>query len=84
MNRYQYGKYEPQIGPQTRFPVPPGVLNNRGENTMAISLWAQTDAGARLSEVSLFAYGVYQSSFDFNQDWSYLQPAWTPERLQYT
>lgn len=80
---YQYGKYEPQIGPQTRFPVPPGVLNNRGENTIAISLWAQTDAGAQLSELSLFTYGVYQSSFNFNQDWSYLQPGWTPERLQY-
>ena len=27
VNGYQYGKYIPQIGPQTRFPFPPGVIN---------------------------------------------------------
>ncbi len=31
VNGYQYGKYVPHLGPQTRFPVPPGILNNRGE-----------------------------------------------------
>lgn len=27
VNGYQYGKFIPQIGPQTRFPFPPGVIN---------------------------------------------------------
>lgn len=83
VNGYQYGKFIPQIGPQTRFPVPPGVLNNRGVNTLAISLWAMSDAGATLDAVELFAYGVYESDFGYARDWSALQPGWTESRLQY-
>ena len=82
VNGYQYGKYVPHIGPQTRFPVPPGVINNRGSNTLALSLWAQTDEGAKLDDVKLFTYGQYQTDFKFNRDWSYLQPGWT-DRSQY-
>ncbi|KAJ5309162.1 hypothetical protein N7508_004541 [Penicillium antarcticum] len=76
MNGYQFGHYLPHIGPQTKFPFPPGVINNRGENTLAISLWALTDQGASLSQVELVAYGAYQTGFNFNHDWSYLQPQW--------
>ncbi|KAI4601805.1 hypothetical protein KJ359_010669 [Pestalotiopsis sp. 9143b] len=76
VNGYQYGKYVPQLGPQTRFPVPPGVINNQGRNRLAVSLWAQTDDGAKLDGITLFSYGQYQTSFDFNQDWEYLQPGW--------
>jgi beta-galactosidase len=76
MNGYQFGHYLPHIGPQTRFPFPPGVINNRGENTLAISLWALTDQGASLSQVELVAYGAYRTGFNFNHDWSYLQPQW--------
>lgn len=82
MNGYQYGKYVPHIGPQTRFPIPPGVINNRGLNTFALSLWAQTDEGATLDDVKLITYGQYQTDFKFNQDWSYLQPEWE-SREQY-
>lgn len=83
VNGYQYGKYVPHIGPQTRFPVPPGVINNRGLNTVALSLWAMTDAGAKLDTVKLIQYGAYQTDFTFNQDWSKLQPGWDASRLQY-
>ncbi|KAL9090306.1 MAG: hypothetical protein Q9165_005339 [Trypethelium subeluteriae] len=83
MNGYQYGKFVPQIGPQTRFPFQPGIVNNRGTNTLAVSLWTQTDEGARLSNATLFAYGKYQTGFNVNQDWSYLQPSWTNDRLVY-
>jgi beta-galactosidase len=81
VNGYQYGKYVPHIGPQTRFPVPPGVLNNRGLNTFGLSIWAQDDAGARLDSVKLFAYGKYQTDFGFNRDWSRLQPGWKDRSL---
>jgi beta-galactosidase GanA len=77
VNGYQYGKYVPQLGPQTRFPVPPGVINNRGKNRLTVSLWAQTDDGAKLDAITLFSYGQYQTSFDFNQNWRYLQPGWS-------
>ncbi|KAK7728732.1 hypothetical protein SLS53_009385 [Cytospora paraplurivora] len=76
VNGYQYGKFEPHIGPQAVFPVPPGVINNRGDNTIAVSIWAQTDAGARLDRVELVSYGLYQSGFGFSRDWSALQPGW--------
>ncbi|KAK8048429.1 putative beta-galactosidase C [Apiospora phragmitis] len=77
INGYQYGKYVPHIGPQTVFPIPPGVVNNQGNNTLAVSLWAQTSAGAKLDDVKLVHYGQYQTSFKFTRDWSHLQPGWT-------
>ncbi|KAK2045629.1 family 35 glycosyl hydrolase [Colletotrichum somersetense] len=80
INGYQYGKFVPHIGPQTRFPFPPGVLNNRGRNTLAVSLWAQSDAGAKLDGLRLVRYGQYQTDFKFNRDWSYLQPGWEDRR----
>ncbi|RDL39323.1 uncharacterized protein BP5553_03663 [Venustampulla echinocandica] len=83
VNGYQYAKYVPHIGPQTRFPFPPGVVNNRGLNTVALSLWAMTDDGATLDTVKLIQYGKYQTDFKFNQDWSYLQPGWDESRLAY-
>ncbi|GKT53116.1 beta-galactosidase B [Colletotrichum tofieldiae] len=82
INGYQYGKFVPHIGPQTRFPIPPGVLNNRGRNSLAVSLWAQTDAGAKLDGLKLVRYGQYQTDFKFNRDWSYLQPGWK-DRQEY-
>ncbi|KAE8414937.1 putative beta-galactosidase C [Aspergillus pseudocaelatus] len=82
MNGYQFGHYLPHIGPQNLFPFPPGVINNRGQNSLAISMWALTDAGARLEQVELKAYAKYRSGFDFNRDWSYLQPEWK-DRAEY-
>lgn len=82
MNGYQFGHYLPHIGPQTLFPFPPGVINNNGENTLSISLWALTGDGARLSQVELVAYGAYRTGFNFNHDWAYLQPGWQ-DRSQY-
>jgi hypothetical protein len=87
VNGYQYGKFQPLIGPQSEFRFPPGVVNNRGLNTLAVAVWAQSDAGAALSRVELVKYGVYESGFGggmgFNQDWSYLQPGWTAGREVY-
>jgi hypothetical protein len=81
--RYQYGKYIPHIGPQTRFPFQPGLINTKGSNTLVISLWAQEEAGARLSAIRLIEYGKYETGFNFSRNWSYLQPAWSKERLRY-
>lgn len=82
VNGYQFGKFEPHVGPQSVFPVPPGIVNNRGTNTLALSLWAQEAAGARLDAVRLVSYGAYQTDFGFARDWSALQPAWT-DRSEY-
>lgn len=77
VNGYQYGKYEPHIGPQTVFPFPPGVVNNQGTNYLALSLWAMTDDGAALDQVELISYGAYQTDFGFSRDWTSLQPEWS-------
>ncbi|KAF7185947.1 putative beta-galactosidase C [Pseudocercospora fuligena] len=83
VNGYQFGKSLPHFGPQTRFPVPPGVINNRGNNTIALVIWAMTDAGVNLTKAELVVDRAYKSGFNFDQDWSMLQPRWTSQRLQY-
>ncbi|OAA54121.1 beta-galactosidase [Niveomyces insectorum RCEF 264] len=78
INGYQSGKFVPHLGPQTRFPVPPGILNvgtgttstgaSAPTNTLVLSLWAMTAAGARLDRVALVGYdgGVaYETGFPF-------------------
>jgi hypothetical protein len=83
VNGYMYGKFFPHIGPQTRFPIPPGILNMRGQNSLSIVIWAQTSAGAKLSTLQLIEYGRYQSGFDFSSiDSAALQPRWT-DRSKY-
>ncbi|TAQ90548.1 hypothetical protein B7494_g1102 [Chlorociboria aeruginascens] len=82
-NGYMYAKYVPHIGPQTKFPVPPGVVNNRGLNTLVLALWAQSEVGASLDEVELFSYGKYQTGFAFNSDWRVLQPGWDEGRTEW-
>lgn len=81
--RYQYGKYFPHIGPQTRYPIPPGILNLQGSNTLSVAVWSQTDAGAKLSTLRLISYASYESGFDFaGIDGKQLQPSWQ-DRSQY-
>lgn len=48
VNGYQYGKYVPHIGPQARFPIPEGVINHHGRNTIGITVWAMEEGGASL------------------------------------
>ncbi|KAF9008853.1 glycoside hydrolase family 35 protein [Cyathus striatus] len=53
VNGYQFGKYINHIGPQKVFPVPEGILNYNGQNTLAISLWAADAEGAKLQSLAL-------------------------------
>ncbi|KAF7861742.1 uncharacterized protein EAF02_010696 [Botrytis sinoallii] len=55
VNGWQFGKYVNNVGPQTSFPVPQGILNYNGQNTLAIELWAQQASGAALSNFTLTA-----------------------------
>ncbi|KAF9696246.1 hypothetical protein EKO04_005856 [Ascochyta lentis] len=57
INGWQYGKYVNNVGPQTNFPVPEGILNYRGTNYLAVSLWG-LDAGAtKIAGLELAADG---------------------------
>nr|GAT53820.1 glycoside hydrolase family 35 protein [Mycena chlorophos] len=53
VNGYQFGKYISNLGPQTSFPVPQGILNYNGKNTLAVSLWSLESSGARLDGLDL-------------------------------
>lgn len=63
VNGYQYGRYNPYIGNQVVYPVPAGILNYRGENTVAVAVWAQTEEGASM-EVDWRVNYVADSSLD--------------------
>ncbi|KAJ7067978.1 glycoside hydrolase family 35 protein [Mycena amicta] len=62
VNGYQFGKYVNNIGPQTSFPIPQGILDYNGENTLAVSLWALDSAGARLDSLNLKVTARAESS----------------------
>lgn len=75
VNGYQFGKYANNVGPQTSFPVPEGILNHRGENYVALTLWANDDVGAKLGGFTLQATAVLQSGY--GSVVAAPQPAWT-------
>ncbi|KAL9596464.1 MAG: hypothetical protein Q9219_005770 [cf. Caloplaca sp. 3 TL-2023] len=63
VNGYQFGKYVNNIGPQTSFPVPEGILNYHGINYIALSLWALDAAGAKVQDLQLVETAVIQSGY---------------------
>ncbi|KAI4106816.1 MAG: hypothetical protein L6R37_002019 [Teloschistes peruensis] len=63
VNGYQFGKYVNNIGPQTAFPVPEGILNYHGINYLALSLWALDAKGARIENLQLASTAVIQSGY---------------------
>jgi len=58
INGWQIGRYISDVGPQTDFELPPGLLNKHGENTIAIASWSTAQDGG-LGEVSLVMQGNY-------------------------
>lgn len=49
------------LGPQTSFPVPQGILDYSGTNYVALTLWSQEEDGAKLSGLQLVPDAVIQS-----------------------
>src|SRR5437588_79397 len=62
------------LGPQTSFPVPEGILNHRGKNTIALSLWAFNSTSAKLDELFLKADAIVEASMKEVE--SVPQPSW--------
>lgn len=60
----------------------PGILDYHGDNTIAVSLWAQDSAGASLT-VDWTVLGVVESAFDPGFEAEYLRPGWTDNRSDY-
>ena len=63
VNGYQFGKYVNNVGPQTSFPVPEGILNYHGTNYLALSLWALDAAGAKIENIELASTASIQSGY---------------------
>ncbi|RDI78175.1 hypothetical protein Vi05172_g11886 [Venturia inaequalis] len=78
VNGYMFGKFVPYIGNQVVFPVFPGILNYHGDNTIALSIWAQEEMGGSVG-IEWTVLGVVASSFDPGFDAEYLRPAWGVE-----
>src|SRR5207248_1829475 len=41
VNGWQVGRYVNDVGPQHLFPIPPGIVNPSGTNTIAIAVWSK-------------------------------------------
>ena len=86
VNGYQYARFNPYIGHEINFPVPPGILDySGGENTVGVAVWAQTEEGAEVDIELVTRYTVetgYEGGFQLPET-AYLRPGWTPDRLQY-
>ncbi|WP_406175476.1 beta-galactosidase [Streptomyces sp. NBC_00996] len=68
VNGWQVGNYVNYLGPQHTFPVPNGILNPNGRNSIAIAVWNLDGSTGGLGEVSLTNYGSYASSLRVAQN----------------
>jgi beta-galactosidase GanA len=57
VNGWMMGQYVNTVGPQHRFYLPAGILNDHGGNTLAIAVWGLNADGGGLGQVSLVAAG---------------------------
>jgi len=76
VNGWLIGRYVGDVGPQDTFPVPPGILHPRGDNTIAIAAWGLDDA-AGLGTVELTSLGTYATGLRIGDVTS---PGYDPRR----
>ena len=53
VNGFQFGRYVSNIGPQTAYPVPEGILNYGGDNWIGLAIWALESDGAKVPGLAL-------------------------------
>jgi beta-galactosidase GanA len=68
VNGWQVGNYVNYRGPQHSFPVPNGILNPNGSNSIAIAVWNLDGSTGGLGTVELTNYGSYASSLAVAQN----------------
>lgn len=69
------------LGPQTAFPIPEGILNHEGDNHIALTVWAQDKEGARLGKLELVPTSIIRSGY--NRPQAAPQPLWTKRAQSY-
>ncbi|MEC3982540.1 beta-galactosidase [Amycolatopsis sp. H20-H5] len=70
VNGWQLGQYLNDVGPQHSFPIPNGVLNPQGHNTIAVAVWNTDGSSGGLGKIGLVNYGSYASSLTVGQNQS--------------
>ncbi|SEG11677.1 Beta-galactosidase, domain 3 [Actinacidiphila yanglinensis] len=68
VNGWQVGNYVNYLGPQHSFPVPNGILDPNGHNSIAIAVWNLDGSTGGLGKVALTDYGSYASSLHVAQN----------------
>ncbi|KAF2189615.1 glycoside hydrolase family 35 protein [Zopfia rhizophila CBS 207.26] len=63
VNGWQFGKYVNNVGPQTKFPVPEGILNYKGTNYVGVTLWGLDGGGVKVQGLELGIDGLVWSGF---------------------
>ncbi|KAF8173226.1 glycoside hydrolase family 35 protein [Mycena galopus ATCC 62051] len=61
VNGWMMGKRVANLGPQAKFPVPQGILDYHGENTVAVALWSM-EAEPISPNIRLVVDGIYDSA----------------------
>jgi beta-galactosidase GanA len=77
VNGWMVGNYVNYRGPQHSFPVPNGILNPNGSNSIAIAVWNLDGSTGGLGKVSLTNYGSFASSLQVAQNES---PRYDPHK----
>ncbi|MFD2415076.1 beta-galactosidase [Amycolatopsis pigmentata] len=70
VNGWQIGQYVNYLGPQRSFPIPNGILNPNGRNTIAVAVWNLDGSTGGLGKVALTNYGSYASPLTVRQNYS--------------
>ncbi|MFF0478133.1 beta-galactosidase [Streptomyces sp. NPDC004284] len=74
VNGWMVGQYVNNVGPQTSFPVQPGMLRTHGRNTVAIAVIGEDTGGDGLGAVTLEAYGNHTTPLTYGDIAS---PGWS-------
>ncbi|MDS0139563.1 MULTISPECIES: beta-galactosidase [unclassified Amycolatopsis] len=77
VNGWQLGQYVNYLGPQHSFPIPTGILNPNGRNTIAVAVWNLDGSTGGLGTIAWTNYGSYRSPLTVRQNAS---PGYDPAR----
>ncbi|MEU0791675.1 beta-galactosidase [Amycolatopsis sp. NPDC005961] len=77
VNGWQLGQYVNYLGPQHSFPIPNGILNPNGHNTIAVAVWNLDGSTGGLGKIAWTNYGSYRSPLTVRQNAS---PGYDPGR----
>jgi hypothetical protein len=64
VNGFQYGKFVSNVGPQTNFPVPQGILEYNGTNYLGVSVWGLDGGATKLGGLEMKVDGVIWGGVD--------------------